>query len=80
MRKTSTMPAEKFGLHDRGRIAPRKYADIVIFSWEEILDGATFEDQHQYPLGIPHVILAGRRAVTDGETEPESHGRVLRLS
>ncbi len=80
VRKTSTMPAEKFGLHERGRIAPRKYADIVIFSWEEILDGATFEDQHQYPSGIPHVIVAGRRAVTDGATEPESHGRALRLS
>jgi len=76
--KCSFMPAEKFGLHDRGCLAPRKYADIAIFSWEQILDRATFENPHQYPDGIPHVIVNGRCAIRDGELQQETHGRVLR--
>ncbi|MCD6360428.1 MAG: D-aminoacylase [Armatimonadetes bacterium] len=78
VRKCSAMPAEKFGLHSRGLLAPRRYADIVIFSWEEIIDRATFEDAHQYPEGIPHVIVNGRVAVRDGQTQEHGFGRVLR--
>ena len=79
VRKCSLMPAEKFALHERGQLAPRKYADLVIFSWEEIIDRATFEEPHQYPEGIPHVIVNGKVAVRDGRTRPESYGRALRL-
>jgi len=79
VRKCSFMPADKFGLQDRGQLAPRKYADIVIFSWEEIVDRATFEEPHQYPEGIPHVVVNGQVAIRDGEVAPQSYGRVLRL-
>ncbi len=76
--KCSFMPARKLGLHDRGEIAPRKIADITIFSWEKIIDTATFEDQHRYPEGIPHVIVAGVPAVRDGEVTAATPGRALR--
>ncbi len=79
VRRCAAMPAEKFGLHQRGLIAPRRYADLVIFSWDRIIDCATFEDQHRYPEGIEHVILNGRSAVRDGETQSGGFGRVLRL-
>lgn len=78
VRKCSAMPAAKFGLHGRGTLAPRKYADLVIFSWERIIDRAGFEDQHRYPEGIPHVIVNGQVAVRDGQTQPRGFGRVLR--
>ncbi|MGD9497370.1 MAG: amidohydrolase family protein [Armatimonadota bacterium] len=76
--KCTLMPARKFGLHDRGEIAPRKIADITVFSWQEIIDTATFEDPHQYPRGIPHVIVAGLPAVRDGEVTTATPGRALR--
>ena len=79
VRKCSQMPAAKFGLHDRGRLAPRHYADIVVFAWERIIDRATFEEAHQYPEGIVHVIVNGGVAVRDGCTVPQSWGRVVRL-
>ncbi len=72
------MPACKLGLHDRGEIAPRKIADLVIFSWEQIIDRATFKDQHRYPEGIPHAIVAGVPAVRDGEVTAATPGRALR--
>ncbi len=80
VRKCSSMPARKLGLHDRGEIAPRKIADLAIFSWEEIIDTATFEDQHRYPEGIPHVIVAGVPAVRDGDVTAATPGRALRRS
>lgn len=78
VRKCTSVPARKFGLHNRGTIAPRMIADLTIFSWEGIRDTATFEDPHHYPEGIPHVIVAGVPAVRDGETTPATPGRVLR--
>ncbi|MGM0492021.1 MAG: N-acyl-D-amino-acid deacylase family protein [Armatimonadota bacterium] len=80
VRKCTSMPASKFGLHDRGTLAPRKIADIMIFDPDAIIDTATFEDPHQYPEGIPHVIVAGRPAVRDGDAAEGGWGRALRLS
>ncbi len=80
VRKCSAMPAEKFGLHNRGTLEPRKIADIATFDWETIIDTSTFEAPHGYPEGIPHVIVAGKPAVRDGRVSAESYGRPLRLS
>jgi len=79
VRKCTSMPARKFGLHERGELAPRRIADLTIFSWERIIDTATFEDPHHYPRGIPHVIVNGVPAVRDGEATEEAPGRVVRL-
>ena len=80
VRKCASMPADKFGLHNRGTLEARKIADIVIFDWDTIIDTATFEDPHHYPEGIPHVIVAGKPGLRDGEVSAESYGRVLRLN
>ncbi|MGI5819601.1 MAG: N-acyl-D-amino-acid deacylase family protein [Armatimonadota bacterium] len=79
VRKCTSMPAGKFGLHERGTLAARKIADIVVFDWSTIIDTATFEDPHRYPEGIPHVIVAGKAAVRDGEVAQEAYGRAVRL-
>jgi len=78
VRKCTSMPARKFGLLNRGTIAPRMIADLALFSWEGIRDTATFEDPHHYPEGIPHVIVAGVPAVRDGDVTAAVPGRVLR--
>jgi len=43
-----------------------------------VQDNATFVSAHQYPSGIPCVVVNGKVAVDDGTTSPEHHGRVLR--
>ncbi len=77
VRQCSSMPASKFGLHERGTLAPRKIADITIFDPDRIIDRATFNNPHQYPEGVPHVIVAGKCALRDGEVAA-ANGRVLR--
>jgi dihydroorotase/N-acyl-D-amino-acid deacylase len=78
VRKMTSMPADKLGLWDRGRIARGKIADITIFDPERVIDRATFEDGHRYSEGIETVLVGGRIAVQGGETTLGSYGRVLR--
>jgi N-acyl-D-aspartate/D-glutamate deacylase len=76
--KMASMPARKFGIPRRGVIREGWFADLVVFDPKRIRDTATFENPHQYPVGISTVILNGGVAVQDGQTTSGSFGRVLR--
>ncbi|MGD9497542.1 MAG: amidohydrolase family protein [Armatimonadota bacterium] len=78
IRKMTSMPAERYGLRGRGRLRPDCCADLVIFDPATVIDNATFADAHQYPSGIPYVIVNGQVAVDAGLTAADHHGRVLR--
>lgn len=56
-------PAERFGLKGRGILKKGNYADIVIFDQHKIIDTATYDDPHQFPVGIPYVLVNGMIAV-----------------
>ena len=51
--------AAQMGIRERGRIAERFFADLVVFNPATIGDTATYEQPHQYPVGIEHVIVNG---------------------
>ncbi len=76
--KITAMPADKLRLTGRGRIAPGAFADLVAFDPDTVADTATFENPHQYPLGIPHVMVNGEWVIWDGEHTGATPGRVLR--
>jgi len=80
VRKMTSMPAEKVGLADRGRIEVGKAADIVILDYNAIEDRATYLNPHQYPTGISHVIVNGELVIKDGQHTGNLPGRVLRSS
>ncbi|MBP6672403.1 MAG: amidohydrolase family protein, partial [Bacteroidetes bacterium] len=63
IKKMTSMPAQKIGLKDRGVIKQGNAADIVIFNYATIKDNATFLNPHQFPTGIPYVIVNGACAV-----------------
>ena len=60
-------PARRLGLRDRGRIAPGCAADLTLFDLSKVADRATFEKPHQYPVGIPHVMVNGQWVIRQGE-------------
>jgi N-acyl-D-amino-acid deacylase len=60
-------PARRLGLADRGRIAPGYIADITLFDLQTVADRATFEQPHQYPVGIPYVMVSGVWVIRAGE-------------
>jgi N-acyl-D-amino-acid deacylase len=78
VRKMTSMPADQAGITDRGRVAPGKKADLVVFDAGKVRDGATFEEPQRYPEGIPHVLVNGTFVVEDGASTAARPGRVLR--
>jgi N-acyl-D-aspartate/D-glutamate deacylase len=77
VRKMTSMAAAQLGLSDRGVLAAGKAADITIFDAATVADKATFDDPHQYPVGIAYVIVNGQLVVAHGEQYPIFPGQVL---
>jgi N-acyl-D-amino-acid deacylase len=77
VRKMSSAPAKRMGLVDRGLIREGMIADITVFNPATIMDKATFEKPHQYPVGIDYVIVNGQLALSKGEWTGARAGKVL---
>lgn len=75
--KMTGMPAAKFGLADRGRIAPGYYADLVMFDPRRVRDRATYADPKRAPDGIEAVFVGGRTVYAGGRLTGARPGRVL---
>jgi N-acyl-D-aspartate/D-glutamate deacylase len=65
-------------LADRGVIRVGARADLVVFDARRVIDVATYDDPHRYPVGIEHVLVNGRFVIKDGEHTGSLPGRVLR--
>ena len=78
IRKMTSFPAQRFGLHTRGLLKPGMHADIVVFNPETVIDTSTYQDPHQLPLGIDHVIVNGELTVHDTKPLGTLSGKTLR--
>ena len=78
VRRMTALPAARFGLTGRGRLAPGGFADIVVFDPETILDRATFDEPARPAAGIDTVLVNGRPVWRDGAPTGERPGRALR--
>jgi N-acyl-D-amino-acid deacylase len=64
--KMTGLPAERFGLERRGRVAAGMAADLVVFDSATVEDTATYDDPLLPPRGVQHVLVNGRFGVRDG--------------
>ena len=87
IRKMTSFPAQRLGLHDRGVLRPGAWADIVVFDLDRIHDRATnlfphsyplVNYPHQYPDGIDYVFVNGVMVVNGKESTGALPGLVLR--
>jgi N-acyl-D-amino-acid deacylase len=76
--KITGRPAAKLGLDDRGVVRVGAFADLVAFDPTRVADGATFDDPHRYPTGIPLVVVNGVVTLRDGEQTGARAGRPVR--
>jgi len=78
VRKMTSLPAEHFQLHGRGRLAAGGAADVVVFDPEKVGDPSTYQAPHRYAVGFVHVLVNGTPVIRDGELTGARPGRALR--
>ena len=77
IRKMSSQSAKRLGIQDRGLIATGFFADIAIFDPDKIKDKATFENPHQYAVGMKYVLVNGEIVVLDGKHTGNRPGKII---
>jgi N-acyl-D-aspartate/D-glutamate deacylase len=75
--KMSAFPAQRIGLADRGVLREGLRADIAVFDPATVADRATFEQPHQYAVGVTQVIVNGQLAFEGDKMTAARPGRVL---
>jgi N-acyl-D-amino-acid deacylase len=77
VRRLSGLPSTNLGLDRRGFVKKDMFADLAIFDPKTIGDRSTFENPHQYSVGMRHVFVNGVHVLKDGEHTGAKPGRAL---
>ena len=78
IRRFTSLPAENLRLKRRGALKPGYFADVVVFDPATIKDRATYENPHQYAIGVVHVFVNGVHVLRNGNHTGATPGRVVR--
>ncbi|MDR2157214.1 MAG: D-aminoacylase [Clostridiales Family XIII bacterium] len=78
IRKMTSLPAQKFGLKNKGLIRAGYDADLVLFDAESIADHADFQNCRAHNEGIEAVVVGGRIVVSDNQYSGCTPGGLLR--
>jgi N-acyl-D-amino-acid deacylase len=78
VRRMSGLPAERFQVRDRGRVAEGLAADLVVFDPASVAGPATWEAPRLPAVGIDAVVVNGRLVAEGGRPTGELPGRVVR--
>lgn len=79
IRKMTSLPAWRLSQPERGRLEAGRFADIAVFDPQTINDRATFENPHQFAVGMRHVLINGVPVLLNGSLTGEKPGRILEL-
>ena len=77
VRKVAGLPAERFGLRDRGLLLVGRAADVTVFDAETLADRSTWDNGRVSPSGIAHVLVNGEPVVTGGVPTGSLPGRII---
>ncbi|MFT4469963.1 N-acyl-D-amino-acid deacylase family protein [Arthrobacter sulfonylureivorans] len=78
IRRMTALPARRFGLAGRGRLAPGAVADVAVFDPTAVTDNATFTDPLLPPTGIEHVFVSGTEVLRGGRLLQARPGMAVR--
>ena len=78
VRSMTSLPAQVFGLKDRGIIRRGAHADLVIFDPATIRDTATYDAPQQLASGVKAVLVNGVVTIDNGRPTTATPGRALR--
>jgi N-acyl-D-amino-acid deacylase len=75
--KMTGMPAQRFGLTQRGWIREGYYADLVLFDHQKVADTASFDDPVRPAAGVERVWVNGCLSYTSQGSTLQRSGRFL---
>jgi N-acyl-D-amino-acid deacylase len=78
VRRLTSAVANNLGIVERGLLKPSYFADIVVFDPQTIAARATYQNPHQYAVGVLQVFVNGVQVLRDGEHTGAKPGRVVR--
>ncbi|MGH9331111.1 MAG: N-acyl-D-amino-acid deacylase family protein, partial [Vicinamibacterales bacterium] len=78
IRSMTTLPAEVFGMKDRGVLREGAWADVAVFDPAAVQDRATYADPHPLAAGMEYVLVNGQVVVDGGRFTAALPGKVLR--
>ncbi len=78
IRRMTSLPAQKFQLHDRGLLREGMAADIVVFNAQQVGDPSTFDKPHAYSTGFQYVIVNGALVLDQNKHTGVRSGVVLK--
>jgi len=78
VRRMTSLPAQKFGLKNRGLLREGFAADLVIFNENEVSDLSTYTQPHAYSKGFRYVLVNGKLVIEEGRHTGERSGAVLK--
>ena len=67
IRRMTSLPAQTFGLKQRGTLQVGSHADIVVFDLEKISAPSAFNDPHHYAEGFNDILVNGVPVIHDGQ-------------
>jgi len=77
IRTMTSLPAEKFNMKERGKIAKGYYADIAVINLNTFRALSTYKNPSQYSEGIQHLFVNGTQSIENGEATHKRSGRGL---
>jgi N-acyl-D-amino-acid deacylase len=77
IRRMTSLPAQKFGLTNRGLLRPGMKADVLVFDPARVQEMSTFEKPHAYSVGMDYVLVNGKLTVAAGRHTRTRKGEII---
>jgi len=76
--KMSGMPKDTIGIKNRGIIAEKNIADLMVFDPLNLNDKATYDNPWQYAEGVTHVFINGSAVLLNKELKNRNAGQIIK--
>jgi N-acyl-D-amino-acid deacylase len=77
IRRMTSLPAQKFGLTNRGLLRPGMKADVLVFDPARVQEMSTYEKPHAYSVGMDYVLVNGQLTVAKGTHTKAREGEII---